>query len=335
MRCTQAILAATLVMGVAACSQDSPTSMYGPSATVSSNNSHTTSSTADTSDFQLQASRQPIPVMVEGSAFGLDRTTLERTVTGNMQGANWGPMARFTPASQVQIQQNGHPYSVVMLLNPEQTAGQQVTGAQLCSESMRVGMAGPSSSTSDRSNTNATTENSPARGATNPAMRNNSASTVSHTGMGATSSNYDSSTGSSGSTSSTRSRAAAESAESVRANSSIASTSTARGSTNPAMRDDSAATEDRPAALDRQDSTQASSSTSSSRSRSTAATSGNGGNIHLVSALCHYDQSVNQVDTRAANVSGPNDPAFHNLIVTTTNELTKPSAQPVEHGEGQ
>lgn len=277
MRCTQAILTATVVMGVAACSQDSPTSMYGRNATVSSNNSHTTSSTADTSDFQLQASRQPIPVMVEGSAFGLDRTTLERTVTGNMQGANWGPMARFTPASQVQMQQNGHPYSVVMLLNPEQTAGQQVTGAQLCSDSMRVGMAGPSSSTSDRSNTNATTENSPARGVTNPAMRNNSASTVNHTGMGTTSGNYDSSTGSSGSMSSPRSGAAA----------------------------------------------------------ATSNRSVNSGNIHLVSALCHYDQNVNQVDTRAANVSGPNDPAFHNLIVTTTNELTQPSAQPVEHGEGQ
>ena len=249
MRCTQAILTATVVMGVAACSQDSPTSMYGRSATVSSNNSHTTSSIADTSDFQLQASRQPIPVMVEGSAFGLDRTTLERTVTGNMQGANWGPMARFTPASQVEMQKNGHPYSVVMLLNPEQTAGQQVTGAQLCSDSVRVGMAGPSSSTSDRSNT----------------------------GMGATSGNYDSSTGSSGSMSSPPSGAA---------------------------------------------------TATSNRSM-------NSGNIHLVSALCHYDQNVNEVDTRAANVSGPNDPAFHNLIVTTTNELTQPSAQPVEHGEGQ
>jgi hypothetical protein len=58
-----------------------------------------------------------VPVIVLGSAFGLDRGTLERTIANNMQGAGWGD-AQFVPASQVnQGSAYAKNYTVVMLLN--------------------------------------------------------------------------------------------------------------------------------------------------------------------------------------------------------------------------
>src|SRR4051812_32779772 len=50
-------------------------------------------------DTDMIGSRGPIPVVVVGTAFGLDQATLEQTVANNMQGASW-ENARFVPASQ-------------------------------------------------------------------------------------------------------------------------------------------------------------------------------------------------------------------------------------------
>jgi hypothetical protein len=80
-----------------------------------------------------------------------------------------------------------------------------------------------------------------------------------------------------------------------------------------------------------------------SPNRSTAATSSNRsartgrGDVHLVSALCRYNQAMRTVNTRASNISGPNDQAFHNMIVNATNQLTQPtpvpSDRPAEPGQ--
>jgi hypothetical protein len=61
-----------------------------------------------------------------------------------------------------------------------------------------------------------------------------------------------------------------------------------------------------------------------------ATTSSSRSDVHVVSALCHYNTAVRSVDTHAWNVSGPTDPVFNNMIVTTTNQLTQPLPVPQE-----
>jgi len=47
------------------------------------------------------------------------------------------------------------------------------------------------------------------------------------------------------------------------------------------------------------------------------------GNIVLVAGICRYDRVASGVTARTANVSGPDDPQFHALIVSAVQELTR------------
>jgi hypothetical protein len=59
-----------------------------------------------------------VPVIVVGSAFGLNRSTLEQTIAGDMQNAAWSS-AHFIPASQATPESaDRRNYSVVFLLDP-------------------------------------------------------------------------------------------------------------------------------------------------------------------------------------------------------------------------
>ena len=357
MRCAHVFLSATVVMGVAACSQDSPPmSERLSNVTANSSVAQDMNATVNLSDFERSAGRKPVPVVVEGNAFGLDQAVLERQVAYDMKGAYWGPRANFIPAAQARTMPDEPEYLVVMQLNPAGQPARQVTGAQLCAEQYRTAAVGSPLG----ANTNVTTGPTPPRGSTNPAMRNDSADTTNRPaviGQEDLRRNYNLPRESDVS-SSARSDAAAAVARQNQVNSANASTSVARGSTNPAMRNDSAATEDRPAPIGREDelrntrvgqtTTSSTSATGSARgssgaaapasrsaatssTRTRAATSAAARNsVHLVSALCHYDQAVQQVDTRAANIRGTNDPAFHNLIVSATNQLTQPLPVPAD-----
>lgn len=144
MRHTTVILTSALALGMAACSQDSPSmsqrmSSVGDSinnATANSSTSQGLSSTISTTDFQQRANTHSIPVMVQDGALGLDRPALERKVANDMQGSTWGPRARFMPAYQQTMPSQGHEFSVVMMVN----GPQQVTGADLCAASVPKGM---------------------------------------------------------------------------------------------------------------------------------------------------------------------------------------------------
>ena len=76
-------------------------------------------------------------VVVRGSAFGTDQKTLSDLVLRNMQGADWGPHARFTTLS---APSTARTYSYVMMLNGPLNIG----GASLCARPSQPLSAGPS-----------------------------------------------------------------------------------------------------------------------------------------------------------------------------------------------
>lgn len=205
MRFANMVLSTVAVLGMAACSHES-TSDRMASGSVDPTVTQTTEQFRG-GDISTLTSRGPIPVAVQGSAFGLDRASLETTIANDMQGANWGPDARFVPASQLQAADLGsREYSVVILLN----GPTRVNSRQLCS-----------------------------------------------TGLGQSGSG-----------------------------------ALFSPSTPPSQ---------------------------------TAAPNGGRRDVELLGALCRNGQNVRQVKSGADNISGPNDPAFHNLIVKATNELTSPT----------
>jgi hypothetical protein len=78
-------------------------------------------------EYAMDSSRGDIPVVVRGSAFGLDQAALENLVIQNMEGAEWGHHARLSPpaaASGTRI------YSYVIMINGPST----VPPASLCSQ---------------------------------------------------------------------------------------------------------------------------------------------------------------------------------------------------------
>jgi hypothetical protein len=79
----------------------------------------------DSDDYAHEATVKPIPVVVRGTAFGLDQKALESTITKNMQGADWGPHATFTTTPGPD---DARIFSFVMLVNGPQNA----TAASLC-----------------------------------------------------------------------------------------------------------------------------------------------------------------------------------------------------------
>lgn len=79
----------------------------------------------ESDDYAHEASVKPILVVVRGTAFGLDQRALEQVVAANMQGADWGPHARFTT---VPSPDNARIFSFVMLVNGPRNA----TAAALC-----------------------------------------------------------------------------------------------------------------------------------------------------------------------------------------------------------
>jgi hypothetical protein len=79
----------------------------------------------DSDDYAHEASVTPILVVVRGTAFGLDQRTLEQAVAANMQGADWGPHARFTTVRSSDVAKI---FSFVMLVNGPRNA----TAAELC-----------------------------------------------------------------------------------------------------------------------------------------------------------------------------------------------------------
>jgi hypothetical protein len=297
-----------------------------------------TNSTTNLSDFERSAGQKPVPVIVEGNAFGLSDATLEQQVANSMKSSYWGPRANFVPATQARSMPQEPDYLVVMRLTPV-SGTQNVTGAQLCADQYRM-------SSATGGNTNATVAANPPRGAANPARKNSSASTTSQTSSindEARYRNYNLPAPSN------RSAAAAAVGRQEQINAADASTSIQRGSTNPASRNDSASVEDRPAAIGPEDQLHKpeagnmaagssaspgyamggtpSRTTTSSRAGATASSRSD---VHVVSALCHYNTAVRSVDTHAWNVSGPSDPVFNNMIVTTTNQLTQPLPVPQE-----
>ncbi|HTI86010.1 MAG TPA: hypothetical protein VL966_05340 [Alphaproteobacteria bacterium] len=78
----------------------------------------------------------PIPVIVFGAAFGLDRGVIEQAVAGEMQASTSGN-ARFVTSSQANIDPQG--YSVVMLFNAPEGADP----AAYCSGNPPIPMSGP------------------------------------------------------------------------------------------------------------------------------------------------------------------------------------------------
>jgi hypothetical protein len=125
------------VLTVVACSQES-----GSSGRASGSVDPTVTSTTNEfrpGDLDFFASKGPVPVMVQGSAFGLDRASLERTIASDMEGANWGPDAHFVPTSQLPPNASRE-YSVVMALN----LPRDVNVDAFCAQNMRQGAAAPS-----------------------------------------------------------------------------------------------------------------------------------------------------------------------------------------------
>ena len=76
-------------------------------------------------------------VVVRGNAFGLDQQRLAGLVLQNMQGADWGPHARFTTLSGPGTART---YSYVMMLN----GPLNISGAALCARPAQALAAGPS-----------------------------------------------------------------------------------------------------------------------------------------------------------------------------------------------
>lgn len=338
MRCARLAATATAILGLAACSQQSPpVSQRLSNAASTSSVTQDSNSTSNLSDFERNAGRKPVPVVVEGDAFGLSNATLERQVADSMRDSYWGPRANFIPATQARTMPQEPDYLIVMRLSPAGTT-QSVTGAQLCADQYRMSSAAES--------TNATVAGSPARGSTNPAMRNNSAST---TGRLATADDESRYRNYNLPPSSNRSTAAAAVGRQEQINEADASTSVQRGSTNPASRNDSADVENRPAAIGPEDRLHkpeagdvasgsgaspgyavGGTSSGTTTSSQTGATASTRSDVRVVSALCRSDTAVRSVETHAWNVTGPSDPVFNNMIVTTTNQLTQPLPVPQE-----
>jgi hypothetical protein len=76
-------------------------------------------------EYGNDASTGPMVVVVRGNAFGYDPTTLANLVVNNMQGADWGPHAHFTPISGPNT---ARMYFYVMAIN----GPLDLTGASLC-----------------------------------------------------------------------------------------------------------------------------------------------------------------------------------------------------------
>lgn len=76
-------------------------------------------------EYARDASTGPMTVVVRGSAFGYDPTTLANLVVNNMQGADWSPHARFTTVSGPNT---ARMYFYVMAIN----GPLDLTGASLC-----------------------------------------------------------------------------------------------------------------------------------------------------------------------------------------------------------
>ena len=120
MRFAHLLLSGTAVLGLAACVRSDGIT------TVSQRDSR-----YESDDYAHEASVKPILVVVRGTAFGLDQRSLEQAVAGNMQGADWGPHARFTTTPSTDV---GQMFSFVMLVNGPRNA----TAASLCRDPSRA-----------------------------------------------------------------------------------------------------------------------------------------------------------------------------------------------------
>lgn len=49
-------------------------------------------------------------------------------------------------------------------------------------------------------------------------------------------------------------------------------------------------------------------------------------NIHLIGALCRYDQAVSDVEAKVDGIQGMNDPKLKQLIASASRELTTPTS---------
>ena len=87
-------------------------------------------------EYARDASTGPMLVVVRGAAFGYDPTTLANLVVNNMQGADWGPHARFTPVAGPNT---ARMYFYVMAINPPR----DLTGAALCARPSQPIAPGP------------------------------------------------------------------------------------------------------------------------------------------------------------------------------------------------
>lgn len=110
------VLTIVICLGIGGCSGsdgvtvvDHQTGLYGPE------------------EYALDASRGAIPVVVRGNAFGLDQAGLENLVIQNMQNAEWGHHARFSPPAAAS---GARMYSYVVMVNGPST----IPPAALCSQ---------------------------------------------------------------------------------------------------------------------------------------------------------------------------------------------------------
>jgi hypothetical protein len=87
-------------------------------------------------EYARDVSKGAITVVVRGSAFGLDQKTLTDLTLRNMRGADWGPHANFTAASDANTART---YFYVMMLN----GPVNITGAALCARPAQPLAAGP------------------------------------------------------------------------------------------------------------------------------------------------------------------------------------------------
>lgn len=87
-------------------------------------------------EYARDVSKGDITVVVRGSAFGVDQKTLSNLVLQNMKGADWGPHARFTTASDANTART---YFYVMMFN----GPINITGAALCARPSQPLAAGP------------------------------------------------------------------------------------------------------------------------------------------------------------------------------------------------
>ena len=89
-----------------------------------------------TEEYARDASMGEMTVVVRGTAFGADQQALANLVLRNMQGADWGPHARFTTASGPGTART---YSYVLMFN----GPLDITGASLCARPAQPLATGP------------------------------------------------------------------------------------------------------------------------------------------------------------------------------------------------